>query len=253
MPPQRYRDISPDATEALRKRNLQRRKKQLATIKKKEKDYKEANIKDAEETKVFHELESIKLYLFDIAKRLTAIERQLQSGAGTALPGVILPNPFNRESIYKGPNKDKGQDFVRKNIAQILKNMVPPSAMDMMPKEVQEAYHNILGVMAPPNDPVWDKESPKPDPREPVLTREKEDWDPPTSPDDPGAWRVPPEKTLTADNEKFPYKDVGELWNSLADTAKRLEEENIDLVGEVAKAASEKKEDEEDDEDDKES
>ena len=170
------------------------------------------NKQKQEQPIIFHELEQIKLYLFDINKRLDSIERRLLPETMMWRPPVgglhATPNPFDRNAIYKGPNKDKGQDFVRKNIAQILKNMVPPSAMDMMPKEVKEAYHNILSVMAPPNDPVWEKEQPK-DPREPVEVIKGE----------------------------FPY-NVGELWNSLADTAEKLDKENIDLVGEIAKVAS---------------
>jgi hypothetical protein len=146
---------------------------------------------------ILYEIENVKLYLFDIMKRLDALEKHYEPIVGRAIISPTMPNQFDAgiPELFTGPNKDKGQDYVRKNVAKILKNMIPQGTMDMMPKEVKEAYHNILSVMAPPNDPVWDKEPPKIDPREP-----------------------------TTDN---PFQNTAKLWNNIADQIReqRKEEE----------------------------
>ena len=150
------------------------------------------------ERQAMYELENTKLYLFDILERLSEIERKLDRLIPVSAP--LIPE-LDRNAMYKGPNASKGQDFVRRNVAQILKNMLPQATLDMMPKEVREAYHNILSVMGAPNDPVWEKE-PKPDPRDPDT-----------------------------------FKNVSDLWNNVANNMKKLE--GVNLSEEIAKAATE--------------
>ncbi len=159
---------------------------------------------------LLYEIDKVKLYLFDFIQRFEDIKEQIiqiklildkiQNPGAYANPGP-LPE-FNRSAMYKGPNANKGQDFVRRNVAQILKNMMPRATLDMMPKEVREAYHNILSVMGAPNDPIWEKEHP-PDPREPNDT----------------------------------FKSVADLWNNVAINMKKLE--GVNLAEEIAKAADE--------------
>ena len=224
----KYKGIDPNDTAAIKKRNLLRRKKQAATIKKSRKNYyqtpqtrleaakhndeltpSEYDIKDPEFKIILYELDKVKLYLFDFVRQFEELKEQIiqikfildkmQNPGAYSNPGP-LPE-FDRNAMYRGPNANKGQDFVRKNIAQILKNMMPRTTLDMMPKEVREAYHNILSVMGAPNDPIWEKES-KPDPREPGT-----------------------------------FQSVADLWNNVASNMKKLE--GVNLAEEIAKAANE--------------
>jgi|SRR5215510_442266 len=119
---------------------------------------------------IMQEFERIRLYLFEFVYKLTEIKDEITQvkllvqqqqphvqAAFTPIPAFKIPSVFS-------PDKS---DYIRKNMAQILKFMVPKGAVNVLPKEVMEAYHNILGTMAAPNDPVWDDQKP-PDPREPV-------------------------------------------------------------------------------------
>jgi hypothetical protein len=170
----------------------------------------EYDIENPEFKIILYELDKVKLYLFDFVRQFNDLKEQIiqikfildrirDPGAYTSNPGP-LPE-FNRNVMYRGPNANKGHDFVRKNVAQILKNMMPRATLDMMPKEVREAYHNILSVMGAPNDPIWEKEHP-PDPREPTTT----------------------------------FQNVADLWNNVADNMKKLD--NVNLSDEIANAAN---------------
>ena len=177
-------------------------------------------------TKILHEFENVRLYLFSFVKELADIKEQIMlikwqldkievfaaQATGNAPPMMfgnrLEPNPiFDKSGIYKGPNKNRGQDFVRKNIAQILKNMIPQHYMEQMPPEVRDAYHNILSVMAPPNDPIWEQEKKK-DPREP----ESEPWS---------------------------FKQVADYWNSIAEGTKKIDDLGADVIDEAVKGATE--------------
>jgi hypothetical protein len=166
----------------------------------------EYDIENPEFKIILYELDKVKLYLFNFVRQFDELKEQmiqikfiLDSNPGPLPPGP-LPE-FNRNVMYRGPNANKGHDFVRKNVAQILKNMMPRATLDMMPKEVREAYHNILSVMGAPNDPIWEKEHP-PDPREPTNT----------------------------------FQNVADLWNNVADNMKKLD--NVNLSDEIANAAN---------------
>src|SRR5215510_10018394 len=125
----------------------------------------EAGIKEAEQHKTLEQMqkELKPKILTEIKDEITQVKLLVQQqqphvqAAFTPIPAFKIPSVFS-------PDKS---DYIRKNMAQILKFMVPKGAVNVLPKEVMEAYHNILGTMAAPNDPVWDDQKP-PDPREPV-------------------------------------------------------------------------------------
>jgi hypothetical protein len=142
-------------------------------------DYNKKLQANAEESQLRQTIKRIELKVDKLQLLIEKLELIIQRQQGTVPPmmfGTSVPPAYlDRNAIYKGPNKDKGQEFVRRNIAQILKNMIPPYAMDAMPKEVKEAYTNILKVMGEPNDPIWDKPA-EADPREPWSMERTADY-----------------------------------------------------------------------------
>lgn len=63
-------------------------------------------------------------------------------------------------------------EAMKKNVAVVMRNMIPEDILKSMPPHLRKAYDGLLGTLAAPNDPVWsDEESNKPDPREPASDR----------------------------------------------------------------------------------
>lgn len=62
-------------------------------------------------------------------------------------------------------------DAMKKNVAVVMRNMIPEDILKAMPPHLRKAYDGLLSTLAPPNDPVWSDDESKPDPREPMPDR----------------------------------------------------------------------------------
>ena len=95
-------------------------------------------------------------YIRDMQKELTKLREVAEEQLN------IMKTNHSKVSLARDSRKD---EEMRKNVAVVMKSMVPPDVVNAMPPHLRKAFDAMLGMMAPPNDPIWDNV--KPDPREP--------------------------------------------------------------------------------------
>ena len=106
-----------------------------------------------------------------LEKMLLLIERQSRPSYHPTVGFAIAPEP-EPSSGFNLFDPDT-QQRLNKGFSESLKKFMTPERLKMMPKEIQDYYYGLLSMITKPNDPEWNPELHKPDPREPVTKLEQ--------------------------------------------------------------------------------